>query len=571
MSKFSVIILSLFFIISACADSKDVAQLDTGFGAKDYPYIYAFHEGVRLKTKGRIDEAIESFEKCLSIRQDDDAVYYALSQLELMRENKDASANYILKAAEIDSKNTWYIQELAYMYYDQGDLEKSIQNFKKLVDLEPRNLDWQYGYAGVLQESGRYSDAITMLNKMEDQLGLNPELSIQKYELYMKMNNPTKALEELANARKEYPQELAILATLVDHYFKLGKHEEATKILEELVAEDPTNGRAHLALADLYRQQGETKKAYSSLRNAFESEDVDITTKIGILTRILDASFKIDPEVFELVDLLVEMNPNNAAAHSIRGDFYLQLEDSESALSSYRKALAIEKSKFPIWNQVMILEYQLGEYETLFTDSKECMELFPTVTITYLLNGVSANQLKKYNEALDALNAGRVLLINDKQMEAEFLGQIGEAYFGLNQIGDAKMSYEKAIKLDPASVLLRSNFAYRLANKNVDLELAKSLAKQAVDAAPNQAQFIDVYGWTLFQLKEYDQAQMYFQMAYEFLPEDALIVEHMGDINAINNQLSNAVDFWTKAKELGSKNKVLLKKLKDKKYYDPEF
>ena len=95
--------------------------------------------------------------KCLSIRQDDDAVYYALSQLELMRENKDASANYILKAAEIDSKNTWYIQELAYMYYDQGDLEKSIQNFKKLVDLEPRNLDWQYGYAGVLQESGKYS------------------------------------------------------------------------------------------------------------------------------------------------------------------------------------------------------------------------------------------------------------------------------------------------------------------------------------------------------------------------------------------------------------------------------
>lgn len=557
--------------LSSCADSKEITNLDTGFGAKDYPYIHAFHEGVRLKTKGRVDEAIESFEKCLTIKQDDDAVYYALSQLELMRDNKDASANYIVKAAELDPKNTWYIQELAYMYYDQGLLDKSLENFKKLVELEPRNLDWQYGYAGVLQEAGKNTEAIEMLNRMEDQLGLNPELSIQKYELYMKMNNPTKAIEELDIARNEYPKELSILATLVDHYFKIGQHDKATQILEELVQEDPTNGRAHLALADLYRQKGDTKKAYASLKKAFQSDDVDLNTKIGILTRVQESSYKIDSEVLELVDLLVEMNPGSAAVHSVRGDYYLQLEDNEKALFSYKKALELDQNKFPIWNQVMILEYQLGEYTSLFDHSKACMELFPTMTITYLLHGVSANQLKKFDDAIEALDAGRVLLIDDKRMEAEFWGQKGEAFFGKRLVSDAKQAYKKALELDPGSSLLRSNFAYRLANEKVDLEMAISLAKQAVDGAPNQGQFIDVYGWVYFQSNDYGKALKYFQMANELMPDDAMINDHLGDAYYKQSNVSKALEYWNKAKDLGSKNQALPRKLTDKKYYDPEF
>lgn len=571
MNKVYAISFLVLLVLASCADSKEVANLDTGFGAKDYPYIHAFHEGVRLKTKGRVDEAIASFERCLNIRQDDDAVYYALSQLELMRDNKDASANYIVKAAQIDPGNTWYIQELAYMYYDQRELEKSLENFKKLVELEPRNLDWQYGYAGVLQEAGKNTEAIAMLNRMQDQLGLNPELSIQKYELYMKMNNPSKAIEELNVARVEFPKELSILATLVDHYFKMGEHEKAIHILEELVTEDPTNGRAHLALADLYRQQGENKKAYASLKKAFESDDVDLGTKISILTRIQESSYKIDPEVLELVDLLVEMNPTSAAAHSIRGDYYLQLEDTEKALDAYKNALDIDQNKFPIWNQVMILEYQLGKYESLFQHSKACVELFPTMTLVYLLNGVSANQLKKYDDAIEALEAGRVLLIDDKRMEAEFWGQIGEAYFGKKMISDAKQAYKKALDLDPGSSLLRSNFAYRLANEKAELELAKSLAKQAVEGAPNQGQFIDVYGWVFFQSNEFEEALKYFQMASELMPEDPMIQEHLGDVNAKKGNINKATEYWMSAEKLGSKNKSLQRKLSEKKYYDPEY
>ena len=47
-------------------------------------------------------------------------------------------------------------------------------------------------------------------------------------------------------------------------------------MLKELVAADPSNGRAHLTLADIYQQEGNQEKTYEELKLAFESDDVSI-------------------------------------------------------------------------------------------------------------------------------------------------------------------------------------------------------------------------------------------------------------------------------------------------------
>lgn len=562
----------LTILVSACGTGKnmDKANTGSGFGVKDYAYIEKFHEGIRLKTKGRLDEAVASFQQCLSIKQDDDAVYFALSELELMRGNLDQSSVYILKAAELDPKNTWYVQELAYMYYEKRDFEKSVQYFKKLVEIEPRNVDWQFGYAGALQEAGKSEEAIKVLDRMEGQVGVNPELSIRKYELYMKLRKESEAIAEIERARQEYPRELSLLATLVDHYFRKGQQAQAISLLEELVKEDPGNGRAHLALAEAYRLQGEDEKAWGALKKAFGSEGVELDTKMMILTRILESSsFKIEPEAFELLDVLVAAHPNDAKAYSIKGDFLLQDGKNKEALEAYRKALEFDKTKYPIWNQVMIMEYQAGEFTPLYAHSKECLTLFPAMTTVYLLQGVSANQLKKYDEALEALDAGRVLIVNDKDIEAEFYGQTGEAYFGLKEYDAGKKAYEKAMQLEPKSALIRSNYAFRLANARMELDLAESLARQALEASPGQAQYLDVYGWIQFRKGKFADALSYFQQAIAVSPGDAMIADHMGDAYIQTGKAEEAVSWWKKAKELGSVNPVLDKKILDKKFYDP--
>ena len=182
---------------------------------------------------------------------------------------------------------------------------------------------------------------------------------------------------------------------------------------------------------------------------------------------------------------------------------------------------------------------------------------------------VAANQTKRYDTAVESLSAGRELVIGDKALEAEFFGQLGEAQFGLRNVTDGKKSYKKAMELDPNSSLIKNNFAYRLGTHKTDFELAESLIRQALDAATDQPQFLDTYGWILFQQGKYDDAKKKLEKALNGDKDNAAILDHLGDVYFKLGDVNKALDFWKEAQKLDANNDVLNKKIKDKKYYEP--
>lgn len=554
----------------ACKSTKNAQKDDQVFSAADYPYIEKFHEGVRLKARGQVTEAIAQFEACLLIKQNDDAVYYALSELYLMKEDLTKSAEYIQKAAQLDPKNSWYTQELAYMYFERGNYAESLKNFEKLVKSEPRNVEWLYGYAECLMKEGKTAEAIKALDRTEEQIGKHPDLTIQKFNLYVQIKQAEKGIQEIEAMRKQFPEDPNLLATLVDYYFQTGQEKKAVEMLEKLTLASPENGRAHLAMADIYRQQKKQKEAYAELKKAFVCEDVDIDTKMKILINFHETSYKIDPEVYELVDLVVQQHPEEAKAHSIRGDYMLRAEKEEEALISYKEAIKYDKKQYPIWNQILIMEYQDAKFEELYQDSKECLEYFPSIATVYLLNGVGAVQTKRFEDAIAILEAGKDLVANDKEMEAEMFGQLGEAYFYQKKNDLGKENYEKALVLDPASSLLRNNYTYRLALAKIDLDHALELIESIVGSGET-AHFVDTKGFILFQQGKYADAMTLFENAYKSQPSDKIVVEHMGDAYFKTGNKDKALEFWMKAKELGSTNKNLDKKIEKKEYYDPNY
>ncbi|MFN5844343.1 MAG: tetratricopeptide repeat protein [Flavobacteriia bacterium] len=563
-----IVFVSLVFL-SACGSFKNKGKETKEFSAMEYPYIEAFHEGIRLKTRGQITEAITMFEKCLAMKQDDDAVYYALSELYLMKSEPIRSVEYIQKAAKLDPKNIWYIQELAYMYVEQGNNSEAVKNFELLVKEQPQNVEWLYGYAECLVKVGKVAEAIKALDRTEDQIGVYPDLSIQKFKLYVQIKQPEKGIQEIEAARKIFPDDPSLLATLVDYYFQTGKEVRAVSLLEDLVKATPENGRAHLALADVYRQQGKQAEAYVELKKAFTCDDVELDTKMKILINIHESSYKIDPEVYELVELLVIQFPLEAKAHSIRGDYMLRAEKEDEALKSYKEALKYDKKQYPIWNQVLIMEYQRTQFEELYADSKVCLEYFPTVATVYLLNGVGAVQTKRFDEAINVLETGKELVVNDKALESEMFGQLGEAYFQKNNIAEGKTNYDKALKLDPKSALLKNNYAYRLALARTDLEKALTMIDEVLKEGSESAHYLDTKGFVLFQQNKFAEAMQLFEKAFALRSNDKIITEHIGDGYLKTGNKEKAVEYWKKARELGSTNKNLDKKIEKKEYYEP--
>jgi tetratricopeptide (TPR) repeat protein len=567
MKKFAAFTL-LALVFAQCRSPKDTASV---VSASDYPYIRTFHSAVRLKAKSQYREAITAFDSCFAVRPTDDAAAYGLAQCYLELNDRSNAAKYTELAAKLDPDNRWYTQELAYMYFEQQKFAESAACFKKLVALEPQNVDWWYGYAEVLKRTNKFNEAIDAYNKMEEQIGSIPDISIQKFNLYVLSKQPDKGVAEINEARKTYPDDISLIAALVDYYFGTRQMEKGQLMLEELVKNDPMNGRAYLLLGELYSKENKKAEAYQAYSKAFAGEGVTIDQKVNVILYYYETQQVIEKEVFELANLLIEKHPADAKGYSVLGDLHVQNKSKAEALKAYKKALEFDDSKYPIWNQVLLMEYENRDFQNLYSDARKAAAIFPSMPNIQLLYTISCNQLGRYTEALNAAEIGKELVINDPALESEFYAQMGESYFMQKNFKQGIVWFEKAIATDPTNLLAKNNYAMNLAISKTDVETANELVQQLLTAAPNNAAFMATKGLVELQKKNYTEALSILKKVNELQPNEANYVEYLGDAAFFSGEVTLAVENWKKAKNLGSKNKTLDKKITDRKYVDPEY
>lgn len=562
--KKAVGILFIVFVFASCGTKKQATtSVDTKINKE---YVTKFHEAVRLKMQGQLQAAITLFEECASLNPKDDAVQYALSNLYIQTKQLEKSRVAIQKAAKLDPSNYWYVEELAYMFYENNNFTEAAAQFKKLTQKDPRNVDWLFGYAETLTRAGQTTEAIKALDKLQGQVGGNPQLSVEKYRMYRQIKQDDKALNELQLGLKDFPQDAQLLANLVDYYFEKKQSEKAYEYLSRLAEADPTNGNAHMALAQFYDQKGERSKSYEELNKAFQCDDIDVNQKMKLLLSMFDQQFRLDSEMFTLVNSVIQKHPDDPRGYSLLGDFHIKNNDSKQALAAFQKALEFDQSRFVIWEQVLLLGYELGDYDLLYQTGENAITYFPTQSNLYLFYGIGAVQTKNYAKAEEALETGLAYVVNNPGMKAEFLSQLAEAQFGLKKLETAVKNYREAIALAPQNNLFKNNFAYRCAVNKTNLDEALKIAQEALKSSPDNANIMDTYAWVLFQKGDFTQAKIELDKANTLSPKNAVILEHLGDVNSKLGKTSEAIDWWKKAKEAGSKSETIDRKIELKKY-----
>lgn len=550
--------LSLF----ACRMARENKSVHTS------SFIKNFHEGVRLKLNFDFDPAIDKFNLCLKEDPADDAANFALAQLFLMKNDLQNAAKHTKLASEADPKNLYYQTELAFMHQELKEYEQAALIFERLSKVNLQNPEYYYGSFENWVKAGKRDKALQTLSNIEKYLGGNSEIEIKRYHLLLSAGQEKAASDGLLEAKKKYPNEPTIIANLVDYYIQKKQYDLGMKMLEELVNTDPENGLAFYMLGDMQMQIGQEQEGLNNLKQAVKKEGASLDQKMEILISI--QNFKTsDPDMESLVEYMISRYPKEPKAHSIRGDYFFKANSFEEATKSYKKAVEFNPNLFPIWNQILVLEYQNQWFDSLNVDSDKCIELFPVQPIPYFFSGVAKNQKKQYSEAIIKLKESLDLLLNDAALEAEIYGQIGEANFGLKDLENGKIFYEKAIEKQPTSLILKNNYAYRLALQTNELDKAEKLIDEVLHTTSNQARFLDTKGWILFLKEKYSAAQDYFNQALAIAPNDKVIVEHFGDCAFKLGQKDRAMEYWLKAKELKSTNLNLDKKIQNKAYYVP--
>ena len=570
MIKNRVSIILLFFLTvlpSYHLSAQESLAGSAGFTKNRETY----YEASKQKVLGNYETAAELFRKCLEYDPADAAAMYELANIYTDQGKIQEALPFAEKAVATDPLNKWYKTLLIRLYQAQGKYTDAGRIIEQLLLAEPDNIEYYQDQALNHIYNNDYKNAIKSYDILEQKLGINEDISIQKEKIYIMMGKPEKAIEEIRKLSGAYPEEPRYLEMLAELYMTSGLYEQALEIYNEILKIDPENPYINISLSDYYRKKGDKAKSLEYLKAGFANPNLDIDSKVSILLAYYSVAEIYDSykeEAFELATMLIQAHPNDPKAHSIYADFLVQDKRYAEARQAFLKVISLDSTKYLVWEQLLFVESELHDDQAMADISKRALELFPDQPMLYLFAGASNFQLKNFEDAAKYFKNGANFVVGNDKMLAQFYSYLGDTYFQLHDHEQSDAAYEKVLKIEPANVLVLNNYAYYLSLRGVNLEKAEQMAKKAVEIEPDNSSYLDTYGWVLFKLGRYEEARSWIAKAMEKGEESAVVVEHYGDVLWKLNDKKEAVKYWEKAREAGEGSELLEKKVQDKTYYE---
>jgi tetratricopeptide (TPR) repeat protein len=535
----------------------------------DLRYEHAFFNAEKDKITGNYEAAANSYAQCIKLDNTKPTPYYQLASIYLAMGKTGPAMELSQRAYELDPGNFWFGVLYADLLSKNQKHETAARLYEKLVKKNPHNPDLYIEWANALIMASKTNDAMKVYDQLEKQIGVTEEISLQKQKIHLAQGNVDKAIGETKKLSDAFPREPRYLGMLSELYFQKGMDEKAGEVLNKIFEIDPGNPHAHLSLSDFHNKKGNHAKAFQHLESAFTSPELDIDTKMRVLLSyyvITERKPDLKNEAYALTNTLIKVHPGDAKPYAMMGDFLLRDQKIKEARDSFRKALELDREKFVIWNQLLLLESELGDFDGMDKGSSEALELFPGQPSLYLFSGIANYQKGNMDKAIEMLEAGLVLVADNKPLKHQFYSSLGDAYHKSGDNINSDRSYEKALEIEPDNMFVLNNYSYYLSLRNEKLERAASMSKRANELLPNNSSFLDTYAWILFKQGNYSEAKIWIEKALASGGSgSAVVLEHYGDILFKLGDTSGAIENWKKALAAGSSSGLLEQKIKEKK------
>jgi tetratricopeptide (TPR) repeat protein len=213
-----------------------------------------------------------------------------------------------------------------------------------------------------------------------------------------------------------------------------------------------------------------------------------------------------------------------------------------------------------IWEQLLLLENDLADFNNMYTESNEAIQYFPTQPIIYYFKGLSSYQLNKTEEAITSIKSGLDYVTDNPSLKADMYALLGNAYHKTGKMKESDEAMEQVLKIDKGNKVTLNNYSYFLSLRGDSLDKAERMSMVCVELEPLNYTYLDTYAWVLYKQNKFDKALIQIEKAYQNGGnQNAVIVEHYGDILFKLGQAERANEKWNEAIKLG-KGSVFLEK-----------
>lgn len=572
-------LLSLLIIIflSNCKSKKNSTQIKSGKNSQatlkidDAKFTYNFINGCSERMKGNIENAENYFKECLKIEPSSAAVKYELGNIYRYKGLKENAIRYAKECASSEPNNQWYQTLLIECLQDNAQYHQAADVYQKLIKQYPEKPEYYEGLAAQYMYAGHYEKSFKVYDELEKKFGYNDVFILNKIKLLRQLKKNSEVEQEFKKLISNNPSEPKYYTYLAEFYQDINQPQKAFETYKEILKIDPHNPMVHLAFADYYKLQGDKENFYKEIKIAFTNPDLEVETKLKILIsyyQLTEESSEYMSQAAELVDIMLRTHPNSPESHSIHADFLLRDKKTKEARDEYENAAKLDKSKFAVWSQLMLVDSELNDYQALAIHSEEAIELFPNQPVPYYFNGFANLQLKNYRKAVESLIGGIEFVYNNNALLIQFYSNLGEAHNALKEFEKSDKAFDNALKVDPDNTFILNNYAYYLSLRKEKLDKAEKFARRCSELAPNNRNYMDTYGWVLYQIGRYKDAEALLSKAAKMGNKSAVIIEHYGDVLFKLGSIEEALIQWKEAKAAGGSSEILDKKIQDKTLYE---
>ena len=276
------LLLCFCFVYVGAMQSQD-RQIRTQEEKAKFDFLY--YEAMQARIRGKYDSAFDLLKHCYALDSTNAAILYELGNFYSSVEDKGNAKIMYKKAAAFDPDNYYYGTSYGLLCLSEGDYDKAIKLYSSLVDKYPERTNLYLYLAESYKQKKDYKKAVDALNMLEEFLGMNENISLQKFQLYSLMNQEQKAYGEIQKYIDKYPSEIKYYVLLGDLYLRANKDSEAIKVYNKAKEIDADDPYLISSIAGYYEKIGDQKQAEKELRVALMGHKMDIDTKLGILAQ----------------------------------------------------------------------------------------------------------------------------------------------------------------------------------------------------------------------------------------------------------------------------------------------
>lgn len=539
---------------------------------------YFYLEAMSQQTAGNYATAYDMLRHCLRINPNAAEVHYALSFYDGGLNSDSMALADVKRATELSPANNYYMERLAEAYIKTGDLQRATETYEKLYERNPGTTDLLDMLLKLYYQTKDYEKAIATIERTEKLDGSTENTAITKMHLLSMMDRKEEALQVLKTLSQEHPYDLNYRVMTGNWLLQNDRPEEALQELTYVLEQDPENSSAQMSMLDYYKAAGMDSLANVLRIKMLMNDDTPPKTKLVIMNQIVDDNERGGKDstavlnVFRTVLRKQQKTPEIAELYAA----YMALKrmPQDSVNNAYKHVLQIAPDNVTSRLQLIDAYMKANELDSVIVYSKPAAEYHPDELAFYYYLGFAYMQKDMDDETLDVFTRGvkHANSNSNPDIVSDFYAVIGDICHLKGLDKEAFAAYDSCLQWKADNIGCLNNYAYYLSLTGDSLAKAEQMSYKTIKAEPGNGTYLDTYAWILFKQQRYAEAQIYIEQALKADSADlsADVLEHAGDIYVMNNNIDMALEYWRKALEKNPDSKVLIRKIKLRKYINDE-